>query len=348
MRAMGTGTTGAALQPTLQDKIGHLGRPGSYPELTSRVEVVETHMSVVFLTDEHVYKLKKPVRHAYLDFSTLEARRIDCLEEVRLNRRLAAPVYLGVVPLAATPEGLALEGGGAPVEWLVKMRRLPRSSMLDHAMSQGTVTVEDIERCMKTLCAFYLRSPAAPISAPEYRERFMRDIEAHRAELLDPAYELDHETVDVVAARLQAFAGDCAPLLDERIAAGRVIEAHGDLRPEHVCLAPEPVFIDCLEFDRDLRLLDTADEAGYLALECDCAGSPHVGRSVLAAYRAHARDDVPEPLLAFYQSQRAMMRAKLAAWHIKDGLPDGARARWLERASRYLAYAGLRSAAAYR
>jgi aminoglycoside phosphotransferase family enzyme len=345
---MQTITTTAVLQPTLQDKIGYLGRPGSYPDLTSRVEVVETHMSVVFLTDDHVYKLKKPVRHAYLDFSTLEARRIDCLEEVRLNRRLAAPVYLGVVPLAATAEGLTLEGSGTPVEWLVKMRRLPRAAMLDYAMSQGTVTVEDIERCMKTLCAFYLRSPAAPLSALNYRERFTRDIEAHRIELADRAYQLEHEIVERAAARLQAFVRECGARFDERIAASRVIESHGDLRPEHVCLAPEPLFIDCLEFDRDLRLLDTADEAGYLALECECAGSPHVGRSVLAAYRAHVPDVVPEPLLAFYQAQRAMMRAKLAAWHIKDGLPDGARTRWLERASRYLAYAELRSAAIYR
>jgi aminoglycoside phosphotransferase family enzyme len=340
--------TATMLHPTLQDKIGHLGRPGSYPDLTSRVEVVETHMSVVFLTDQHVYKLKKPVHHAYLDFSTLEARRLDCLEEVRLNRRLAAQVYLGAVPLAATVEGLVLEGDGTPVEWLVKMRRLPRAAMLDHAMSQGTVTIEDIERCMKTLCAFYLRSPAAPLTAPAYRERFTRDIETHRIELLDPEYRLELQTVEAVAARLQAFIENLAPLFDERIAAKRVIEAHGDLRPEHVCLAPEPVFIDCMEFSRDLRSLDTADEAGYLALECDCAGSPHVGRAVLAAYRAHAHDDVPEPLLAFYQSQRAMMRAKLAAWHIKDGLPDGARTRWLERAMRYLSYADQRSSAAYR
>jgi aminoglycoside phosphotransferase family enzyme len=103
------------------------------------------------------------------------------------------------------------------------------------------------------------------------------------------------------------------------------------------------MFIDCLEFNRDLRVLDTADEVGYLALECDCADAPHVARSVLSAYRANARDDVTDALIAFYQSQRAMTRAKLAAWHLDDRLPASARTRWLDRAARYLRYAEQRA-----
>lgn len=342
---MHTGTRANPPAPyTLQDKIGHLGRPGSYPDFTTRVEVVETHMSVVFLTDLHAYKLKKPVRQAYLDFSTLEARRVDCVEEVRLNRRLAAPVYLSVVPLAATGGGLALEGSGTPVEWLVKMRRLPRAAMLDYAMAAGTVTLQDIERCMAVLCAFYLSSPPAAITRARYRARFERDIDGHRRALSEAAYRMPRAPVEDLCARLLDFLGANAPLFDARVAAGRIVEGHGDLRPEHVCLAPEPMFIDCLEFDAGLRLVDTADETAYLALECDCAGEPHVGRSVLAAYRAHARDDVPERLVAFYQAQRAAMRAKLSAWHLDDGLPDAARARWLERARAYFAYAQARAA----
>jgi len=345
---MNTVNAAAPLQITLHDKIGHLGRPGSYPDFTSRVEVVETHMSVVFLTDAHVYKLKKPVRQAYLDFSTLEARRIDCLEEVRLNRRLAPSVYLGVVPLAAAAGGLVLEGSGTPVEWLVKMRRLPRAAMLDQAMSRGTVTPQDIERCMAVLCAFYVASPPSPLTARQYRERFASEIASHRRELLSGAYRMPGAAVEAVAARLLRFVSDDAALLEARASAGRVIEAHGDLRPEHVCLGPDPVFIDCLEFDRDLRMLDTAGEAAYLALECDCAGCAQVARWVLAAYRAHAHDDAPDRLVAFHQGERAMMRAKLAAWHLDDGLPAGARTRWLERAGNYLAYADARSATLYR
>lgn len=329
---------------TLQEKIGHLSRSASYPHYTSRVEVVETHVSVVFLTDDYAYKLKKPVRQGCVDFSTLEARRIDCLEELRLNRRLAAPVYLDVVPLAARGAALELEGAGVPVEWLVKMRRLPREAMLDSAMAAGTVTVEAVDRCMAVLCAFYRRSPPAPLTPVAYRARFARDIAAHGRELAAPAYGLPADAVAATVSRLLRFVTSSADVLDARIAAGRVIEAHGDLRPEHVCLAPEPMFIDCLEFDQGLRLLDTADEAAYLALECACSGSPAVGGLVLAAYRAHARDDAPDALVAFYQAQRALVRAKLCAWHVNEGLPPASRARWLARARRYLEYAQARAA----
>jgi aminoglycoside phosphotransferase family enzyme len=112
--------------PTLADKVAYLSRPESYGEGVGAVEVIETHMSYVFLVERLVYKLKKPVRYPFLDFSTLDARRFNCQEELRLNRRLARSVYLAVVPLSISSRGLDLEGTGEPVEWLVKMRRLPR------------------------------------------------------------------------------------------------------------------------------------------------------------------------------------------------------------------------------
>ncbi len=335
----------APLPPaTLRDKTDHLRRPASYPELPSRVEVIETHMSVVFLTDAYVYKLKKPVRYDFLDFSTLEARRRDALEEVRLNRRLAPGVYVGVVALAATAHGLALQGCGSAVEWLVKMRRLPRESMLDFAIATGTAAPRDIEPCMAALCAFYLRSAPAPLSGAQYVARFVRDIEAHRVALRDGEFGLCAERVDKVAARLAAFVARDTALLHARVQAGRVVEGHGDLRPEHVCFAPRPLFIDCLEFNADLRIVDAADEVGYLALECACAGAPKIGEAALSAYREHARDAVPETLVAFYQTARGLLRAKISAWHLKDGVVRGAREHWIARAQRYLDWAEKRSA----
>lgn len=116
----------------LQAKVACLSRPEIYPERPAAVEVVQTHMSFVFLTGSYAYKLKKPVRYHFLDFSTLEARYRDCQEEVRLNRRLARDVYLGVVPLTLAPQGgLRLGGDGEPVEWLVQMRQLPKRLMLE-------------------------------------------------------------------------------------------------------------------------------------------------------------------------------------------------------------------------
>ena len=136
----------------LDAEVAFLREPRNYPEPTSRVEAVETHMAWVFLTDLHAYKLKKPVCHDELDARTAKRRHFYCDEELRLNCRLAAQIYLAVVPLTLEGHGhLQLDGTGEAIDWLVKMRRLPASQMLDHALADGTVSEETlrpvIERC---------------------------------------------------------------------------------------------------------------------------------------------------------------------------------------------------------
>jgi len=322
----------------LEAKVAYLRLPASYPDHPAAVEVVETHMSFVFLTALHAYKLKKPVRYDFLDFSTLEARHADCLEELRLNRRLAASVYLDVVPLCATAGGtLALAGTGTPVEWLVKMRRLPRHLMLDHALRNGSVSRADVDRFMRVLVDFYRNSPPAPVRPEEYRERLARDLAARGRELMDPAYRLSVPALEHIAEQALSFVHTHKALLEDRPRNGHVVEGHGDLRPEHVCLAPQPLFIDCLEFDRELRTLDAADEVAYLALECAYAGAPDVGAMVMETYRELSGDAVPDALVHFHQTHRALLRAQISAWHLRDPLSDEARERWIAKAQRYLA-----------
>ncbi len=142
--------------PELAGKVAFLARPQSYAEPTQRVDTIETHMSWVFLTDRHAWKLKKPVRQSYLDFSTEAARRHYCAEEVRLNRRLTDDVYLETVPLTVDADGkLRLGPRGGVVDWLVKMRRLPAERMLDRMIRSGSVQVDDVRRIVGTLCRFY-------------------------------------------------------------------------------------------------------------------------------------------------------------------------------------------------
>ncbi len=124
--------------PGLGAKVAFLSRPGSYPEPTARVDTIETHMSWVFLTDRQAWKLKKPVRTTWLDFTTAAARRRNCEAELRLNRRLATDVYLEIVPLALDDGGrLRLGDGGGVIDWLVRMRRLPAARMLDRLIARG-------------------------------------------------------------------------------------------------------------------------------------------------------------------------------------------------------------------
>ena len=321
----------------LAAKVSFLSRRASYPEPTARIEAIETHMSWVFLTDRHAYKLKKPVRHAFLDFSTLDARRRNCEAELRLNRRLAPDVYLELVPLTAEPSGkIALAGAGPPVEWLVKMNRLPRERMLDAAIARGDVRDSEIAAVADLLAGFYRGLPAIVIAPAEYRDRLVRDIEACRTELRAPAHGLPAALFEPAAVALLAFVARERATLDARVAAGRIVEGHGDLRPEHVCLLERPVVIDCLEFNRDFRVLDVADELAFLALECARLGAPDTGEEIVAACAERLGDRVPPPLHRFYFAYRALVRAKIAAWHAQD-VPAVEIAKWRARAHEYLA-----------
>ena len=322
---------------TLREKVAHLSRPESYPEKTAAVEVVQTHMSCVFLTDRHAWKLKKPVRHDFLDFSTLEARRADCEEELRLNRRLARDVYLEIVPLAVTPEGAMRVGGdGEVVEWLVKMRRLPAQLMLDHAIRHGNVARHDVRRFALVLGDFYRHAEPIAMEAAQYRQRFERDIRANHLGLSAPEYSISLDLVQSITARQLAFLEQEASSLDRRVTQGKIVEGHGDLRPEHVCLEPEPLFIDCLEFNRDWRVLDPADELAYLSMECEVAGAPWIGEVAFETYREATGDDPPLALVRFYKAYRASVRAKLSAWHLKDHPDPADQGKWIARARRYL------------
>jgi uncharacterized protein len=313
-----------------------LSDPASYRDSPSRVDVVQTHTSWVFLTDRLAYKLKKPIRYDSIDFRALEARRANCIEEVRLNRRLAPDTYLGVVALTREEDAtLALEGDGEPLEWLVKMRRLPAERMLDHLLRAGAATEAELRAIAQVLSRFYARSPAVPLSGAEYCERLAEDVVDNLRHLGGSPGGLPDNRVRAVHRVLLDVLDADAALFAGRAAGGRIVEGHGDLRPEHICLEDPPVIFDCLEFDVRLRLLDCVDELAFLAMECERIGAPQAGPVVLAAYAQAARDRPPERLVLFYKAFRACLWAKLAIWRTREP-EEPCPPKWEQRATEYL------------
>jgi len=324
------------LLPGIEQKVAFLSRPEAYPDHVQRVDRKQTHMSWVFLTDTYAWKLKKPVRSEYLDFSTPAARKHNCESEVRLNRRLASDVYRGVVPLTVDEQGnLQLYGSGEIVDWLVCMRRLPSDRMLDQLIARQAVSEEDVLKLATLLAAFYKKAQRVRLTGLHYRRRLFTDLEAVRDELTKTDYGLNADLVHWVFNRESRFLQENPAMFDGRAKDGRIIEAHGDLRPEHICLEPQPVIIDCLEFNRDLRILDAASELAFLALECERLGAPWIGDLIFRKYGPETGDHPSDRLLAFYKSYHACIRAKVAIWHLKDeGIQD--RAHWRVKANRYL------------
>ena len=321
---------------SIDEKVAFLRRPETYPTRPARVEVIETHMSWVFLGDTLVYKLKKPVRYEFLDFSTLEARRLNCQREVELNRRLAPDVYRGAVPLTLRSDGsLYLGGPDHVVDWLVEMRRLPADRMLDAAIRAHSVEPADVRALTRVLTGFYRTATAVAFDAKDYRQRFSRDIRSNQAELRRPIFGLTAALIDGLAESQLQFIEIHGDLLEQRARNGKIVDAHGDLRPEHICLTPEPRIIDCLEFNRDFRLLDPVDELSYLAMECERLGGASVGAEILAQYSAATGDIVPPRLIGFYKTFRAFLRARIAIMHIADHDVNDVE-KWRGRANDYL------------
>ncbi len=312
-----------------------LAQPAAYAERSVRVECVETHISYVFLTDRFAYKLKKPVQFDFLDFSTAALRHAACKEEIRLNRRLAPHVYLDVVPITFDEGRLRLGGTGRPVDWVVKMRRLPADRAVDRLIRSGELTDGQVRQIGLLLTDFYQQLPPVPLRSDEYR----REIEAHvlgnREELINARHQLDAIAVRRVHEAQLRLLRLCPELLDHRVCDGRIVDGHGDLRPEHIYLTPQPTIIDCLEFNAELRQLDVADELSFLAMECAALGAERVGDAIIDQYRDRSDDRPPEELLSFYKCYRACVRAKV--WALRsEQLQRDARQSALETASQYL------------
>jgi aminoglycoside phosphotransferase family enzyme len=322
-------------EPTLADKIAFLSRPGAYPQPVSEVIRRETHMSWVFLTDDKVYKLKKPVRLPYLNFSTLNRRESACRAELDLNRRLAPDVYLDVVPISFTPRGLAIGATGEVVDWLVVMRRLEDRWALDRAIEESRVAPPQLDRLISTLGRFYRHARRPYLSAAALQSDWSRNISSDCRVLLDRQFDMPSGLVRGVERAQRNFLDRHGGTLLRRVRDRRIVDGHGDLRPEHVWLCDGIKIIDCLEFNARLRMVDPFDEIAYLSLECERLGAAWIGSYVRRGISRVLHDDPGCELFLFYRCHRAMLRARLAIAHLLERNPRTPE-KWPRQARAYL------------
>ncbi|MFN8642764.1 MAG: AAA family ATPase [Candidatus Binatia bacterium] len=290
--------------------------PELYPDPPPRVTLLQTHISYVLLAGPDVYKLKKPVRFAFLDFSSLERRRHFCHEEVRLNRRLAGDVYHGVVAIIRRDGGFALAPADAPgaVEYAVHMRRLPADRVLARLLDAGVVTPELVDRIAARLVAFHAEADAGPeITRGGDPAEIARLMDADFAEVV----ALHGDTISAADdAAIQAWCHARLRHLDARLrqrqASGRIRDGHGDLHAEHVyCLDTDLVIVDCIEFNPSFRHRDVAADLAFLAMDLEYHGHPGLAARLVATYAQRAGDPELPALVPFYAGQRAYIRGKV-------------------------------------
>jgi aminoglycoside phosphotransferase family enzyme/predicted kinase len=298
--------------------------PASYPAPRPRsVELEETHISLVFLAGDDVYKVKKPVALGFLDFTTREARERACAAEVTLNARLAPDVYRGVVPIVLGRDGRHRVGGdGAVVDAAVHMRRLPEERRADRLLRAGELGPERIEAVATTMARFHAAARAdehtAAFGAPEVvaknvEENFAQTKSAlHRFVSPSDAREIERFQRGFLATR--------ADVLASRARAGRVRDGHGDLRLEHVYFEPAErvVVIDCIEFNERFRFADVCADIAFLAMDLAYAGRVDLAERLFAVYAREANDFDLYAVADFYESYRAFVRGKIALFMASD------------------------------
>ena len=325
--------------PTTQNIVELLQNPRALPNRPSHVETIETHISWVFLTDHRVYKLKKPVRFEFLDFSSPQARRLACEEEVRLNRRLAHKVYLSVLPVTVDQRHrLELDGDGTEIDYVVEMRRLPADRALDHLICRRQLHTSDMKSLTRYLVEFYTRLPPKVLQPRGHHRHLVEHCQSNLNDLLGllgERYELEIRRIHTSQMRYLTLEQG---MFYDRVCDGRIVDGHGDLRAEHIFLESPPAVIDCVEFSKEFREVDVIDELAFLAMDCQRLGNSDVGRHVLEAFQNESGDHPPEELVAFYKSYRACVRAKVAALQLEQA-QDVDKKPFLRQVHQYLTWA---------
>jgi uncharacterized protein len=317
--------------------------PSAYPHEASQPELVQTHISYVLLAGDYVYKIKKPVNFGFLDFTTLEKRLFFCQRELILNRRLCPSIYLDVV--AITNEGhdtLALAGSGIPVEYAVKMARMPEERMMVKVIGRGEMTRNHLDRIIGILEPFYAKAQGgAEVSSFGTAEAVARNVfeNLRQIEPFIGCQALGAEEHQVIVAYAHEFLSR-EELFIQRIATGRIRDCHGDLYSANICLADQVYIFDCIEFNDRFRYCDVASDIAFLAMDLDYHGLDELSAYFINRFVADTADTTLEKVLRFYKCYRATVRGKigLLTGHEPE-VGDEARQEALARAKRYFALA---------
>jgi len=266
--------------------------PEIYPDHPRTIKFIETHISLLFLTGNHVYKLKKPVDFGFLDFTSLEKRKYFCEQEVKLNRRLSPDIYLGVVRITKEGNKIFLDGRGELVEYAVKMKQIPEEFLMDKLLEKKQVTSRMIEAVSEKLVKFYFTAETNDlIKSFAKPERVKQDTDENfeqTEKYIDVT--IPREVYEEVKNRTNEYFRTRENIFQERIATDRIRDCHGDLRLEHIFWGEELSIFDCIEFNERFRYTDIAADIGFLAMDLDYHGRQDLSGHLIRAFIGESGD----------------------------------------------------------
>ena len=277
------------------------------------IEIVHSHISAVLLGKKHVLKLKKPINLGFLDYTTLEKRRLACEAELELNRRLSPDVYLSLETVREKHGDIHVGGDGRIVDYAVRMKRLPADRMLDRLVAGGEVTEQMIDRIADRLSAFHKSarrdSHISSFGTPQLIRKNWDENFEQTTRYIDRT--ISKEAYHLIRSRIFEWLESNDQLLQARITDGRICEGHGDIRAESICVANGLSIFDCIEFNERFRFADVASEIAFLSMDLDARGRPDLGYYFAQRYSTLTDDSQLPALLPFYKCYRAYVRGKV-------------------------------------
>jgi aminoglycoside phosphotransferase family enzyme len=312
--------------------------PSFYPHEAAEVLLVQTHISFVLLAGAYVYKVKKPVDFGFLNFTTLEKREHFCREELLLNRRLCPSLYLEVLAIHQQGENFSLKGPGAPVEYCLKMARMPEDKMMPKVIKAGELDKPKLARIVEILVQFYNKAAGdseiqAFGTAESVAVNVLENFEQTRSFIGCEA--LQQGQFDTITAYAHDFLQK-ESLFQERIAAQKIRDCHGDLYSANICLADQIYIFDCIEFNQRFRYCDVASDVAFLAMDLDYQGLANLSDYFIERFMAASNDPGLKKMLNFYKCYRAYVRGKIGLFtaHSPE-VDEGTKKTCLEQAQKY-------------
>jgi len=291
----------------------------AYPQNPGKIELIQTHISFVFLTENYVYKVKKAVNFGFLDFSTLNNRRLYCEKELDINRRLCPEIYLEVVPINKS-EIIKICGSGETVEYALKMKRLPQERIMTLLIKEGKVdnrTVDDIARIVSN---FHSRAQTSP-EIDEFGS--LKIVRTNWDENFAQTTKYINQTIpqkdfQFIQTKINAFLGNKKVLFEDRIADKRIRDCHGDLHSGNIFVTDKICIFDAIEFNDRFRYSDVASDVAFLAMDLDYQQRADLANYFIERYLAYSKDKQLQGLLAFYKCYRAYVRGKVISFRLDD------------------------------
>jgi hypothetical protein len=334
------------LDARYQQVLAALARPQAYPHPAASIEHLQTHISDVFLAGDYAYKLKKPIDLGFLDFTTLERRRQACDDEVRLNRRLAPQIYLGVMAVCEHDGQYRLAadcGAQAVADYAVQMVQLPQAGLLDRVAARGELTREHASAIAHEVATFHAHAERGPAidalaTAQAIAYPVMQNFQQTERYI---GQTITSEQFDRLRDYATAFLDHNAALFEARIRDGHVVDGHGDLHLRNMALyCGDVVIFDCIEFNQAFRAGDVMNDIAFLTMDLDARGLPALGNRFLNDYLERTDDYAGLRVFDFYQVYRAYVRGKVTSFLLDGDASDCEKDRAVTNARAYFALAG--------